>query len=84
MELAAGMVEMPVKDSDIENADSNLKPTSMISVLVLICLFVFSHNPTVLESHKPADDDNKQCDATSSTAPIERWTNEHWEQQFNA
>lgn len=40
MELAAGMVEMPVKDSDIENADSNLKLTSMILVSVLIVLFV--------------------------------------------
>lgn len=31
MELAAGMVEMPVKDSDIENADSKFELTKHLN-----------------------------------------------------
>lgn len=58
MELAAGMVEMPCKDSDIETADSKN--------LYLIRKFnrlnyelIFSYNTTLLEPNQPVDGDHK-------------------------
>lgn len=71
MELAAGMVEMPVKDSDIENADSKFycELNEMPEIYVFLAR---SHDTTLLESHQSAHDDNQQRYATSSASPNER------------
>ena len=68
MELAAGMVEMPCKDSDIENADS--ESNWLESKNFKFNFSNFSHNTTLHESNQPTDGDDKQCDAVAPTSPF--------------
>jgi hypothetical protein len=58
MELAAGMVEMPVKDNGVDNADSKFEtfPRHMSCSNIFLS---FSYNTILLEHYQSTDGDSK-------------------------
>lgn len=76
MELAAGMVEMPVKDNGVDNADSKWQVLPHHFTCSHLLSFS-SYNTILLEHYQSADSDGKQRDSIARASAIEWWTHEH-------